>query len=196
MTEWIGDHLGAAGIWVLIGGYLLSLWRRRNRISYGVHVDTALLRSTPNRTSGLAGMMLGEQAETVPDPCLALVWITNSGSTTIRAAVFERVPLALYFDDRTVIDAKIINGTEALRASVTDDAKWPACGTSELLLPAAPLARGDRIELLVLLSGNPAVAGTPTAVICDGGIPHGKIVRETGRGERPNWHSRYSATPS
>ncbi|GGS37769.1 MULTISPECIES: substrate-binding domain-containing protein [Actinokineospora] len=192
LAKWVGDNLeafvGMVTLVLSLGGYLLSLWLRRKRVSYRVHLDTAI-GVTPHATDMIDVRLTNRKAdETVVDPSLALVRIMNTGSTSIKVTDVPRdAPLTLRFAGRTVVDAQIIEVGDGVRAMV--DGEWPPVGRAELPLPRIPLNRRDRMKVLVLLSGKPEAAGTKDGVTCTGFVTDGKIVRDTTRGNGPSRRS-------
>ncbi|MGX7829363.1 PstS family phosphate ABC transporter substrate-binding protein [Actinokineospora sp. 24-640] len=169
-----------------VSGYLFSLWLRRKRITYRVHLDTSI-GLTPQVTD-MIDVKLSNKDAPVEQPSLALVRIMNTGSTGIKSADFPRqAPLTLRFAGRTVVDAQIVEVADGVRPMIEPD--WPACGGTELVLPVIPLNRRHRMKVLVLLSGKPEVAGTRAGVTCDGFVSDGRIVRDTTRGNGPSRRS-------
>ncbi|GAA4412942.1 substrate-binding domain-containing protein [Actinokineospora soli] len=184
LATWIGDHLeafvGMVTLVLSVGGYLLSLWLRRKRVTYRVHLDTAI-GVAPHDTD-MIDVRLTNRDETVDEPSLALVRIMNTGSTSIKVTDVPRdAPLTLRFPGRTVVDAQIIEVADGVRSMIGKD--WPETGTAELALPRIPLNRRDRMKVLVLLSGKPG------GVDCTGFVTDGKIVRDTTRGNGPSRRS-------
>ena len=184
LTTWVGDNLeafvGMVTLLLSVGGYLLSLWLRRKRVTYRVHLDTAI-GVAPHDTD-MIDVRLTNRDETVDKPSLALVRIMNTGSTSIKVADIPRdAPLTLRFPGRRVVDAQIIEVAEGVRSMIAKD--WPVTGGEELALPRIPLNRRDRMKVLVLLSGEPNGVG------CSGFVTDGKIVRDTTRGNGPSRRS-------
>lgn len=184
VDNWVGDNLeafvGMVTLVLSVGGYLLSLWLRRKRVTYRVHLDTAI-GVTPHDTD-MIDVRLTNRSAAVEKPSLALVRIMNTGSTSIKVTDIPRdAPLTLRFPGRKVVDAQIIEVADGVRSMIGSG--WPAVGKAELALPRIPLNRRDRMKVLVLLSGEPAGVG------CSGFVTDGKIVRDTTRGNGPSKRS-------
>ena len=188
MLDWISNNLEAflaiVALTITIGGSLISLWRQRKRITYRVHLDT-LLGVLPEAGAGMIeGQVRDQRGIIVNDPSMVLVRFTNTGRATIKLDDFQNTPLALTFAGRRVVDANVIETNDALRTKLRQQDDWPPPDQTELQLPIAPLNRGDRIKVLVLLTGKPDTA-VRHQVSAGGHVAGGKIVRDTARGSGP-----------
>lgn len=188
MFEWISNNLeeslAIVALVITLGGSMISWWRQRKRITYRVHLDT-LLGVLPEAGAGMIeGEIRDSRGAVVVDPSVVLVRFTNTGRAPVKIDDFQNTPLNLTFAGRRVIDAKVIEANDALRTKLRQQNNWPPPNQTELQLPIAPLNRGDRIKVLVLLSGKPAPAASHP-VSGDGHVVGGKIVRDTTRGYGP-----------
>ncbi|GLZ38007.1 substrate-binding domain-containing protein [Actinokineospora sp. NBRC 105648] len=180
--------IGAVSAVLTIVISLAAWWARRKRISWRVHLDTPIGR-TPTLGENMIDVELRDSRRggaPVPDASLALIRIMNTGSAAIGVADFE-TPLHLEFGGRRVIDVDVVEAKPPVlrMLKALEEAKsWPPVGQDKLDLPKLPFNSGDRVKLLVLLSGDPA--GDGAAVDCDGILHGGEVVHDTTRGDGPS----------
>jgi phosphate transport system substrate-binding protein len=163
--------IAVVAVLVAIVLWSLDRWWRRSRVTYRVHLDTPV-DVTPEGAD-LFELEVLRAGNPVQDASIVLIRVRNQGSTDIAATAFA-VPLTFTFPGRTVLSAAVPETTPPVLKDVIARVPMELDGP-RLALPPVPLNRGNRVKLLVLLSG------TGSGVNAESFIEGGRFTQDSGR---------------
>ncbi|MBO0807109.1 MAG: substrate-binding domain-containing protein [Actinobacteria bacterium] len=165
--------IGATLAGVLIA-WAFSFFLQRRRIAWRDYLDAAV-NLDPQEASRVGSWKILCENEEVPDPSLVLLRIRNAGIVDISDDDFTS-SMEFVFRGREIRGCDIIdcNGEDEYKVLPLPN-RDAAVGADRIRLARFAMNRGDRITLLVLLSGS------TRGVRVSGHVRGGKLIREPPR---------------